>query len=138
MKLNIYLNFNGQLEEAFNFYRDIFGGEYRVLKRYKEMPHGDSLSVEDREKIMGAELELDDDVILMGCDILEVWGQTLERGNNFYINLTPDNLDEAYSIFKKLSKDGEVQMPLQKTFWGETFGTVVDKYGTQWMLKFKD
>lgn len=131
---NLYLNFNGNLKEAFDFYREIFGGEYKAIKRYKDMPHGDSLSKNDKEKIMHIELQIDENTILMGSDILEVWGQSLERGNNFYVNISPKSEDEAYVIFGKLSKEGEVQMPLQKTFWGSLFGTVTDKFGTQWMI----
>lgn len=134
---NIYLNFNGNLEEAFNFYRDVFEGRYLELKKYAEMPHSDSLIPEDREKVMHAELHIDDNTILMGCDILEAWGQVMNRGTNFYINITPGSMEEGSSIFKKLSVGGEVQMPLQKTFWGAFLGTVTDRFGTQWMINIK-
>ena len=135
---NIYLNFDGELEEAFNFYREVFGGEYRTLKRYADMPHGETLVPEDREKVMHAELEIGEGLVIMGCDILEAWGQTITRGTNFYINITPDSAEEAHLIFNKLSSGGEVQMPLQKTFWGELFGTVTDRYHTQWMVSIKE
>lgn len=131
---NIYLNFDGNLEEAFNFYREVFGGEYIALKKYLEMPHADSLAPEDREKVMHAELKIEEEIVLMGCDILEAWGQTITRGTNFYINITPDSVEEAHLIFNKLSAGGEVQMPLQKTFWGAFFGTVTDRFQTQWMI----
>lgn len=138
MNINIYLNFNGDLEEAFDFYRDVFRGEYKKLKKYVEMPHSDSLIPEDREKVMHAELDLGNGNTLMGCDILEAWGQAYERGTNFYINITPQSVEEAGAIFSGLSKGGEVQMPLQKTFWGEYFGTVTDRFGTQWMIRLED
>ncbi len=133
--INIYLNFDGNLEEAFNFYREVFKGEYISLKKYTEMPHSDSLLPEDREKVMHAELKIGEGIVLMGCDILETWGQSITRGTNFYINITPDTEEEAHLIFSKLSPGGEVQMPLQRTFWGSLFGTVTDRFQTQWMIK---
>lgn len=136
--LNIFLNFDGDLEEAFDFYKETFKGQYKIIKKYKEMPHSDSLSPEDREKVMHCELIIKDEIVLMGCDILEAWGQSIEKGNNFYINITPDSVEEGNVIFNKLSAGGEVQMPFQKTFWGAFFGTVTDRFGTQWMIKLED
>lgn len=135
---NIFLNFDGNLEKAFDFYKKTFGGEYRIIKKYSEMPHSDSLSSEDKEKVMHCELEIKEGLVLMGCDILEVWGQSITRGNNFYINIAPDSVEEGRTIFSKLSSGGEVQMPFQKTFWGSFFGTVTDRFGTQWMIKIED
>ena len=132
--LNIYLNFDGNLEEAFNFYKEVFEGEYIALKKYLEMPHGDTLAPEDRKKVMHAELKIQDGIVLMGCDILEAWGQSITRGTNCYINITPDSVEEAHLIFNSLSSGVEVQMPLQKTFWGSFFGTVTDRFQTQWMI----
>ncbi len=135
---NLYLNFNGNLLEAFDFYKEIFGGEYKILKKYKDMPHGDTLCDEDKEKIMHLELIIDKDTKLMGSDILKVWGQEISIGNNFYINITPKSEREAFRIFGLLSQGGEVQMPLQKTFWGSLFGTVRDKYKIQWMINIEN
>lgn len=135
--LNLYLNFDGNLIEAFDFYKGVFGGEYKNIKKYKDMPHSDSLSNEDKEKIMHIELVIDKDTKLMGSDILRVWGQEINRGNNFYINVTPKSETEAYKIFGLLGEGGEIQMPLQKTFWGSLFGTVTDRFGTQWMFNIE-
>lgn len=135
---SIFLNFDGNLKEAFDFYKETFGGEYKTIKKYSEMPHSDTLSSEDREKAMHCELEIKEELVLMGCDILEVWGQSITRGTNFYVNITPDSIEEGRIIFSKLSSGGEVQMPFQKTFWGSFFGTVTDRFGTQWMIKIED
>ncbi len=134
----LYLNFDGNLKEAFDFYKEIFGGEYKTVNKYSEMPNNDGLSEEDKEKIMHIELFIDENTKIMGSDVLEVWAQEIKRGNNFYINYTPKTEVEARRIFSLLSQGGEVQMPLQKTFWGSLFGTVTDKFGTQWMIDLED
>ncbi len=133
--INIFLNFNGNLKEAFDFYKDTFNGEYKIVKTYSEMAHADTLSSLDKEKIMHCELQIKEGITLMGCDILEAWGQSIELGNNFYINVSAENQEEGQLIFNRLSSGGEVQMPFQKTFFGTHMGTTTDRYGIQWMVK---
>ena len=134
---NPYLNFNGNTEEAFNFYKDVFGGDFQFVGRYKDMPAGDrqNFPTEDDKKIMHISLPLGPDSILMGSDIPEAFPKAI-RGSNYYISLSTDNEEETARIFSALSADGIVAMPLDKTFWGAYFGMCVDKYGTQWMLSY--
>ncbi|MDB4926525.1 VOC family protein [Mucilaginibacter sp.] len=136
-KINPYLNFLGKTEEAFNFYKSVFGGEFLTLQRFKDTPHGDSMSAEDKEKIMHVALPIGGN-ILMGTDALESMGQNLKFGDNFSIAIDPESMDEANSLFNGLAVGGQVMMPLEKMFWGAWFGMLVDKYGVQWMVNYDD
>ena len=133
-KANTYLNFPGTSEEAFNFYKSVFGGEFIYLQRYNSMPDGDNLPEADREKIMHISLAIGEDSILMATDALESLGQNLTIGNNIYVCLTADNEEEADSLFKGLSEEGRIEMPMEKTFWGSYFGSFTDKFGIGWMI----
>ncbi len=137
MKVNPYLNFPGNAEEAFTFYRYIFGGEPSVT-RYKDMPpmEGVEISKEDAEKIMHISLPLGKDSLLMASDALESFGQSCKVGNNTYISLRPDSKEEADRIFQKLSEGAEIEMPLEDQFWGDYFGALKDKFGIQWMINY--
>ena len=134
--INPYLNFNGNTEEAFNFYKSVFGGEFLSLQRFKETPDGKNLSRDDGEKIMHISLPISNGYILMGTDTLESMGQFSNAGNNFYISVQVESKDEADRVFKELSKDGKMEMPIQDTFWGAYFGMFADKFGIQWMVNF--
>ena len=131
--INPYLNFMGQTEEAFNFYRSVFGGEFVMLQRFKDTPHGDQMSAEDKEKIMHIALPVGEN-LLMATDCLESMGQKLTFGTNISISLNPTRLDEAKRLFNGLSDGGKVEMPLEKMFWGDHFGFFTDKFGVQWMV----
>jgi len=132
--INIYLNFPGSTEEAFQFYRSIFGGEFSFLQRYGEIPDGDKLPSEDQQKIMHISLPVGNHSILMGSDSLKSVGQQVLVGNNFYVSLSVESETLADNYFQKLSVEGKVEMPMQKMFWGDYFGMVVDRYGIQWMV----
>lgn len=134
--INPYLNFKGNAEEAFNFYKSVFGGEFTVDMRYKDVPDNDKIPEKDKEKIMHISLPLGNEIILMGTDYLESLGQHLSNGNNFFISITADSKEEVDKIFDKLSDGGKVMMALSDTFWGEYFGMFADKFGIQWMVKF--
>ncbi|MBD1363681.1 VOC family protein [Mucilaginibacter sp. ZT4R22] len=134
---NPYLNFLGNTEEAFNFYKSVFGGEFTFLQRFKDTPHGGQMSPEDQEKIMHVALPLGRNTTLMGTDALEAFGHTLTFGNNFSIAFTPDNLEDAHRFFNGISEGGVVQMPLEKMFWGAWFGQCTDKFGLQWMVNLE-
>ncbi|MDB5111223.1 MAG: hypothetical protein JWR67_2337 [Mucilaginibacter sp.] len=133
--LNYYLNFKGNTEEAFNFYKSVFGGEFKGLQRYKDAPDSDKLSAEDREKLMHIALPIGGN-ILMGTDALESMGHYLIEGNNFYLSVGTESEEEADRIFNGLSAGGEVTMSLQKTFWGDYFGMLKDRFGIQWMVSY--
>jgi PhnB protein len=131
---NVYLNFMGKTEEAFNFYKSVFGGDFLVLQRFKETPHGDQMSPADKEKVMHVALPVGKGTMLMGTDTLESMGQTLTVGNNVHIALEADSEAEAKKLFDGLSAGGTVTMPLEKVFWGAYFGMFTDKFGISWMV----
>lgn len=134
-----YLNFNGNTEEAFNFYKDVFGGEFLDLIRFNdrpEIPGIEKMSKEDQEKIMHMALPIGKDNILMATDALESMGQSLTVGNNVYIYLEAESEEEAERLFNGLVAGGEIEMSLQKTEWAEKFGSCVDKFGVQWMVNY--
>ena len=137
MKVNPYLNFPGSAEEAFTFYKSIFGGEPSVLK-FKDMPpmEGVEISKEDAEKVMHISLPLGKDILLMASDVLESLGQSYKEGNNISISLHPDSKEEADRIFQKLSEGAEIEMPIEDQFWGDYFGSLKDKFGVQWMVNY--
>ncbi|HLF52707.1 VOC family protein [Flavobacterium sp.] len=136
-KVNPYLTFNGNCEDAFNFYKSVFGGEFPYIGRFKEMPPmegGKEISAEDGEKIMHVSLPISSETILMGSDSSESFGQVTTVGNNFSISIDAASKEEADKLFNGLSAGGKVTMPLSKTFWGAYFGMFTDKFGINWMV----
>ncbi|OGY49283.1 MAG: glyoxalase [Candidatus Buchananbacteria bacterium RIFCSPHIGHO2_02_FULL_39_17] len=139
MKLNPYLNFNGNAEEAMNFYKSVFGGEFSALQRFKEVPDSEQPMPESEgNRIMHVALPIGKDVVLMGSDISEKMGMKLNQGNNMYISLHPDTKEEAERLFQTLSEDGNIEMKFQKMFWGAWFASFTDKYGVQWMVNYEE
>ncbi|MCM4158922.1 VOC family protein [Antarcticibacterium flavum] len=134
IKVNPYLNFQGNTEEAFNFYREVFGGEFLMLQRFRDTPDFEKLPARDHDKIMHVSLPLGQGNILMGTDSLESMNQKLHKGNNFYICISTESEAEADKVFNALSTDAKVEMELQRTFWGAYFGMLTDKFGVQWMV----
>jgi PhnB protein len=133
-----YLNFKGNAEEAFKFYKSVFGGEFSALQRFKDTPEADKISAADRDKIMHVSLPIGKGVTLMATDGLESMGQKLEVGNNFSLSIEAESKEEADRLFNALSKEGKIEMPLQKTFWGAYFGMFADKFGIQWMVNYTE
>ncbi|HEY6160080.1 MAG TPA: VOC family protein [Bacteroidia bacterium] len=138
--VNPYLTFNGNCEEAFNFYRSVFGGEFGYIGRFKDMPPqpGQQLSMELGNKILHVSLPISTTSILMGSDAAEEFGGTVKEGSNFSISITAPSKDEADRIFNGISAGGKVTMPMGKTFWGSYFGMCTDKFGVQWMMSFDE
>ena len=136
--LNPYLVFNGNCEEAFNFYRSAFRADFRYIGRYKDVPQPDrqTFAPGGDEKIMHVSLPISAETILMGCDITEVNGQTIIEGNNFSLSVTTDSREEADRIFHELSVGGQIKMPMGQTFWGAYFGVLTDKFGITWTMSF--
>ncbi len=136
--VNPYLNFNGNAEEAFNFYRSVFGGEFPMILRFKDFG-GDEMGVpkEDESKIAHIALPLGRDNMLMATDALESLGQSLTVGNNFYIMIGAESAEEAEQLFEALSDGGKVEMPLQQTEWAEKYGMCTDRFGVQWMISYE-
>lgn len=135
-KLNPYLTFKGNCEEAFNFYKSIFGGEFQFIGRYRDVPEKDrsTFPSEGDEKIMHVSLPINEETILMGCDSLEAYGQATEFGNNISLSLTPDSKLEADRLFNGLSAGGQIKMTMNETFWGAYFGVFTDKFGVPWII----
>lgn len=133
---NPYLNFNGNTEDAFNFYKSVFGGEFLAVLRFKDFP-GDGMGVSgaDLEKIAHIALPLGANT-LMGTDTIAAFGQSATFGTNFSISLEPEDAQEAERLFTGLSAGGKVQMPLQATEWAEKYGSCVDRFGVQWMVSY--
>ena len=113
--INPYLNFAGNTEEAFNFYKSVFGGEFFMVQRYSNTPDSDKLPPGLKDKIMHISLPI---------------------GNNFYICVNPDSKEEADKWFNALAEGGKVNMPIQDMFWGAYWGDLTDKFGIQWMINY--
>jgi PhnB protein len=136
--INPYLNFPGNTEEAFNFYKSVFGGEFSGFQRFKDTPEAGKLPSGDQEKIMHVALPIGQGNMLMGTDALESMGHALNVGNNFSISVNTDSKEEADQVFNRLSAGGQITMPLQDAFWGDYFGMVTDQFGIQWMVSFAE
>jgi PhnB protein len=136
VNLNPYLNFSGNTEAAFNFYKAVFGGEFTSLHRFKDTPEADRVPAADQDKIMHISLPIGQDTVLMATDALESMGHKLIPGNNFSLSLTPESEAAADQLFASLSAGGKVQMPMQKASWGDYFGMLTDKFGIQWMVNY--
>lgn len=134
--INPYLNFSGNTEEAFNFYKSIFGGEFVGLTRFKEIPDGQKLDASEKEKLMHISLPIGKGNTLMATDALESMGHKVTAGTNFHLSVETENKEEADKLFKALSEGGKATMPLQDTFWGSYFGMLTDKFGIQWMIGY--
>lgn len=137
--INPYLNFNGNTEEAFTFYKSVFGGEFLACQRFKDVPTlpGEAvMSESDGEKLMHVALPIGKGNILMATDILESLGQSLTVGNNYSLSIDTESEDEATNLFNALSADGTITMPFEKAFWGAYFGMITDKFGIQWMINY--
>jgi PhnB protein len=131
-----YLNFMGNTEVAFNFYRSVFGGEFLSLQRFKDTPEAGKLPADDQGKIMHIALPIGNGDVLMATDALESMGQKFNLGNNFYISVNTDSKEEADKIYNGLSANGNIELPIQHTFWGSYFGMFSDQFGVQWMVSF--
>ena len=134
--VNVYLTFNGNCEEAFNFYKSVFGGEFPYIGRYKDMPpaEGKSIPPEEGERIMHMSLPISKETMLMGSDTGGEWAANLKQGNNFAVCIATDSKEEADRLFNGLSQGGQITMPLGNTFWGDYFGMFTDRFGISWMV----
>jgi PhnB protein len=133
--INPYLNFSGNCEEAFNFYKSVFGGEFLTKMRFKEVPAEYQMAENEGEKIMHVALPIGQGTILMGSDRPSAMGPTT-NGNNYSISINTTSEQEAAKLFQGLSAGGQVTMPLEKAFWGAYFGMLTDKFGIQWMVNY--
>ncbi|MFC6858068.1 VOC family protein [Zunongwangia atlantica] len=138
MKVNYYLNFDGDAADAFHFYKAIFGGEFMAFLKMNETPDANKLTEDEQNRTLHIALPIAEGVILMGSDILPSMGHQFKPGNNMYISLHPESRKEADRLYNGLSIDGAVEMELQDTFWGAYYGSFTDKYGVKWMINFDE
>ncbi|MCR9226816.1 MAG: VOC family protein [Flavobacteriaceae bacterium] len=136
MKVNPYLNFNGNAEEAFNFYKSVFGGDFTAVMKMSDAPDSDKMPAEERDRIMHISLPISEDITLMASDILPSMGHSLNSGNNVYLSLHPNSKEEADRLFNGLSQNGDIEMPMADQFWGDYFGSFVDQFGVHWMVNY--
>ena len=141
-KVSTYLNFPGNTEEVFLFYRSVFRSDFsKPIQRFGEMPSDpNAMQLSDKVKnmVLHVELPILGGHKLMGTDASEDIGLFVEAGNNVHLSLEPDTRDEATRLFNELSEGGEVLMPLQDVFWGAYYGSLTDKYGINWMVNFQE
>ncbi|MBY0477121.1 MAG: VOC family protein [Chitinophagaceae bacterium] len=136
--VNPYLNFPGTTEDAFLFYRSVFGGEFAMLQRFKDTPEKDRVPAHEQDKIMHIALPIGNGTVLMGTDALESMGQHVTIGNNFHLSISTESEEEAKTLFAALSARGKVTIPLDKMFWGAYFGMCTDKFDVQWMVSYDE
>lgn len=137
-KVSVYLNFASQTEEAFNFYKSVFGTDFEHgVMRFGDVPGSAEMPPmpeEVKKLIMHIELPILGGYYLMGSDAPESMGFKLNKGNNTYIMLQPDTREETKQLFDALSVGAEIEQPLQDMFWGDYYGSLKDKFGVQWMF----
>ncbi len=138
-RVSTYINTANKTEEAFNFYKSVFGTTFTEpgIRRMGDIPPMDGMPpMSDNVKnlVMHVELPITGGHILMGTDAPEEMGFTIIVGNNTHINIEPDTKEEAKRLFDALSEGGVISMPLQDMFWGAYFGSFTDKYGINWMV----
>lgn len=134
--INPHINFNGNAEEAFNFYRSVFGGEFANIVRFKDLASpGIPIADKEANKIMHIALPIGKN-ILMGNDVPESMGQVNERENRSKISISAESREEADKLFNGLSAGGDIEMPINESPWGSYFGMFRDKYGIEWMIDF--
>ncbi|MCD7976361.1 MAG: VOC family protein [Tannerellaceae bacterium] len=135
IQVDPYLTFNGNCEEAFNWYKQIFQTEFNSLVRYKEMPEGPAMSEAEQDRIIYISMPISDYVYLTGADATE--GMPVEVGKNVVLTLTLSDEGQMKQIFHDLAEAGEILMPIQQTFWADLYGMVTDQFGICWRINYK-
>jgi PhnB protein len=136
-QINPYIHFNGNAEEAFTFYKSVFGGEFISLSRFKDFPNPEYPFPEDEaEKIMHIALPIGKNSILMGSDTPQFLGKHNENETRSKISISAETKDEADQLFNRLSRGGKIEIPITDSPWGSYFGMFRDKYGIEWMVDF--
>lgn len=134
--INPHYNFNGNAEEAFTFYKSVFGGEFATIMRFKDMQNDDfPIPEKEANKIMHIALPIGKNV-LMGNDVPESMGRTNENENRSKISISAESKEEADKLFNGLSAGGQIEVPISDSPWGSYFGMFRDKYGIEWIVDF--
>ena len=135
-QIHAHVNFNGNAEEAFTFYRSVFGGEFEKIIRFKDLSiAGFPVAENEANKIMHIALPIGKN-ILMANDVPEIMGKTNENENRSKISISTESKEEADKLFNGLSAGGNIEMPIANSPWGSYFGMFRDKYGIEWMVDF--
>ena len=135
-QINPHINFNGNAEEAFNFYKSVFGGEFTKITRFKDLSSPEfPLAETEANKIMHIALPIGKN-ILMANDVPEFMGRVNENENRSKISITAESKEEANKLFNGLSEGGQIEMPIADSPWGSYFGMFRDKFGIEWMVDF--
>ena len=137
-RVSIYLNTMNQTEEQFRFYGAIFGTEPYAIMRMADIPGQQPLPEDEKDALIHIELEILGGTVLMGTDLLRSMGHELVVGNNVAINLEPDSIDEGRRLFEALSDGATDVSPFGKMFWGDYWGSLLDRYGIRWMVNVPD
>ena len=134
--INPHINFNGNAEEAFNFYKSVFGGEFARIVRFKDIANAEYTAPEkEADKIMHIALPIGKN-ILMGNDVPESMGRVDENENRSKISVSAESREEADKLFNGLSAGGNIEVPMGDSLWGSYFGMFRDKFGIEWMVDF--
>jgi len=136
-ELTPYLTFGSNCEEAFEFYRSVFGGEFEMVMRFGDNPAEYQPAENEKNKIMHMALPVGKKTLLMGSDTPSGMGP-VTGGNNFSIAVHPQSVEEAERLFQGLAAGGKVTMPLGKTFWATAFGMLTDKFGVHWLVNYDE
>lgn len=135
--INPYIHFNGNAEEAFTFYKSVFGGEFTKMMRYKDLSSSDyPIPENDANRLMHIALPIGKSNSLLGSDVMEMMGRVTENDNRNTISISAESREEADRLFNGLSEGGEVEMPIADGPFGAYFGMFADKFGVQWMVDF--
>ena len=135
--INPWINFNGNAEEAFTFYKSVFGGEFTTVARFKDLSNAEHpISEKEAEKIMHIALPIGKTSVLMASDTPEFMGKHNENETRSKISISAESKAEADKIYNGLSEGGQIEMPIDDSPWGAYFGMFRDKYGIEWMVSF--
>jgi PhnB protein len=130
MKCDLYLTFDGNCEEALDFYKEVFNGTYQVVMRYADGPPEYNVKGNE-DKIMHATMTFGDGCELKASDSFHM---PIQKGNAYHVSILADNPEQGAAFFDKLSQKGQITMPYQEVFWGGNFGSLIDAFGIQWMI----
>ncbi|WP_348825277.1 VOC family protein [Flavobacterium aestuarii] len=135
--INPYLYFNGNCEEAFEFYKSVFEAEFKYIGRYKDVQQSDKhIFREQGDKIMHVSLPISKETILMGADNTQLYHEAVSN-NTFSLSINTDEKELAEKLFQKLAKGGRIKLAMKETFWGSYYGIVHDKFGINWKISFE-
>lgn len=141
-RVSTYLNFPGNTEEAFTFYKKVFKSEFiNGIQRFGDLPADPNhppIAEEVKKMVLHIELPILGGHILMGTDAPKEMGFTVNRGNNMHIQIEPESREEAKRLFDELSEGGKVEQPIQDMFWGAYYGSFQDKFGVNWMINYQN